>query len=54
MNDDFKRGPRPPAGCVCEYRWHDTMGVLYGVKMMGGWSRERDEPACPVHGKEAS
>lgn len=47
--DDQRRGPRPPAGCICEYRWHASLGRLYGVAMMGGWVRERDDPRCPVH-----
>lgn len=35
--------------CTCSHKWVNSMGVLYGVKMMGGMVRTDTNPTCPTH-----
>lgn len=44
--------PEPDWGpCTCPHAWRKSLGVLYGIRMMGGWVRTLTVRTCPVHGE---
>jgi hypothetical protein len=38
-------------GCTCPHAWRKSLGVLYGVKLMGGYVRTLTVKTCPEHGR---
>ena len=42
-----------PETCICPHKTVKTMGILYGVPLMGGTVRIKDDPKCPIHGRQS-